>query len=844
MSKKRGTKPKQSGIKSLLHNNGNQFMDALKLYENKSHQKSLKVLDTILKKDPQNIEALVLKGLNLNAINEAQEGESYIRNAINRIDGTNTTSICCHLLGIYMRSQKNYSESIKWFEGALSNGSTNMQIYRDLATMQSQIGDFKAALRSRKKYWESFMGYRANWTGLAVAQDVNGERQQAVNTLSQFEKLAAGKISEAEKFEHSECLLYKNDIMYRSAGDNPDKLRNVLRHLNDVENDVFDKLGLLERKAAIYMKLGEMKDASVVYRTLIKRNPDNFRYYKLLEVALGVLNDNKQKLKLYQKLAQIYPRCEPPKYVPLTFVEDEGNLSELLKNYILPQLERGVPAAFSNIKPLYKLRPEIVPKLLGSIVTEYLNSLDPNESPVAYIWSNYFMAQHHLHSKELGQAQLLIDKSIEHTPTIVEFYILKARIMKHAGMIDQAADVMNNSRLMDLQDRFINCKTVKYYLRANNIEKAVEVLSLFTKNDDGAINGVKDLHLVEASWFIVEQAEAYHRLYVLNSKKLSERRNQLSDDIDQSKELLSEIKELEWNAQKYQGLALKRFVAISKFYEQFVDDQLDFHSYCMRKGTPRAYLEMLDWGKKLYTKPMFVRALKGASNIYFDLHKGITLQRSSDVKDDGPESVSTSKKSKKENTAFHKKIEEEKKQVMAYPPNQDDDPFGLKLIETTDPLHDFEKIFFQNYDQQISDSQRDYLLDFEYHYYCGKLALCLIAMKKYARYNGDRSVTNAMAIILVLATSETSPYEAIAKMVVQKAFEEEYPELPLDQSNNATFDWINFYKEQNVASPNIKALLLLYKFNIGDKGALKESIMDELSSMEPYEQSTILEYCL
>lgn len=187
-----------------------------------------------------------------------------------------------------------------------------------------------------------------------MAQDVNGERQQAINTLSQFEKLAEGKISDSEKYEHSECLMYKNDIMYKAASDNQDKLQNVLKHLNDIEPCVFDKFGLLERKATIYMKLGQLKDASIVYRTLIKRNPDNFKYYKLLEVSLGIQGDNKLKKALYGKLEQFYPRCEPPKFIPLTFLQDKEELSKKLREYVLPQLERGVPATFSNVKPFTK----------------------------------------------------------------------------------------------------------------------------------------------------------------------------------------------------------------------------------------------------------------------------------------------------------------------------------------------------------------------------------------------------------------------------------------------------------------------------------------------------------
>ena len=372
------------------------LIEALKLYEAKEYKKSVKILDIILKKDHQNIDALTLKGLNLLSLSEKDEAALYVKNATGKIEGTKASPICCHLLGIYMRTTKDYPASIKWFKAALENGSSNNQIYRDLATLQSQIGDFKAALVSRKKYWESFMGYRANWTSLAIAQDLNGERQQAIGTLSQFEKLAEGKISGAELYEHNECLIYKNDIMFRQAGANPDKLKNVLKHLNDIEANVFDKFALLERKASIYMKMGELKKASIVYRHLIKRNPDNFKYYNLLEVALGVKNNNKLRKAIYEKLQQFYPNCEPPKFIPLTFIQDEAELTRKLKEYVVPQLKRGVPATFSNVKPLYIKRTNAVAPKLQNIVLEYFATLDSTKDPIPYIWTCYYLSLIHI----------------------------------------------------------------------------------------------------------------------------------------------------------------------------------------------------------------------------------------------------------------------------------------------------------------------------------------------------------------------------------------------------------------------------------------------------------------
>ncbi|CAL9734437.1 N-terminal acetyltransferase A complex subunit Nat1p [Monosporozyma servazzii] len=858
MSRRKGAaraKPAPIAVKNvskpLTSKENTHFLEALKLYEGKQFKKSIKLLDGILKKNAKNPDTLALKGLNLQFLGEQSEGSIYMTQAIKLIEGTHASAICCHVMGIYMKATKDYVEAIKWFQASMDNGSANQQIYRDLASLQSQIGDYKNALVSRKKYWESFLGYRANWTALAIAQDLNGERQQAVNTLSQFEKMADGKITDAEKFEHSECLIYKNDIMYRNAGSDKDKLEKVLKHLNDIEPKISDKYSVLEKKANIYMKMGQFKEASIVYRTLIKRNPDNFHYYKLLEVSLGIKNNNKLRKLLYEKLSTFYPRCEPPKFIPLTFIKDEGELSKKLEAYVIPQLNRGVPATFSNVKPLYQKRSQLVPKLIETIVLSHLESINVEESPVPYIWTCYFLAQHFLFLKNFTKAQEYIDMAIKHTPTLVEFYILKGRIFKHQGELVKAAEVVDEGRQLDLQDRFINCKSVKYYLRANNIEKAVEVVSLFTKNEN-SVNGVKDLHLVEAAWFIVEQAEAYYRLYLDESKRLITLNKELTevDEKDEAKknDLALQVKDCTWNCNKYQGLSIKRFTAISKFYQQFEDDKLDFHSYCMRKGTPRAYLDMLKWGDKIYTKPMYVRSMEGASKIYFEIDTNQKVTQAKIAQGEEPVIISN-KQLKKEAAALHKRQEQEKKSVMAYSEDQDNDPFGDKMIHTKHPLREFDETFYSQYNKQVRDDERDCLLDFEYNYRIGKSALCLGSMSKLNARIPEGSSPQASAIIAVMATillkaAKEGQFDEVAKMVALKSLETQYNGLiSLEQTDFQEFN--DLAEKYPSLSTNLIILQFMYRFpTVFDQTKVKSMIINAAATLDPYGQFQILNYTL
>lgn len=52
------------------------------------------------------------------------------------------------------------------------------------------------------------------------------------------------------------------------------------------------------------------------------------------------------------------------------------------------------------------------------------------ESPTTILWLYYLLAQHYDKLGLVQQALLYIDKAIQHTPTLIELYMIKAKIHK------------------------------------------------------------------------------------------------------------------------------------------------------------------------------------------------------------------------------------------------------------------------------------------------------------------------------------------------------------------------------------------------------------------------------
>ena len=60
--------------------------------------------------------------------------------------------------------------------------------------------------------------------------------------------------------------------------------------------------------------------------------------------------------------------------------------------------------------------------------------------------------------------------------------------------------------------------------------------------------------------------------------------------------------------------------AVAKHFEDFQEDQFDFHSYCLRKVTLRAYVSVLRYEDVIHGHDFFCRAAEGMIRIYLYLH--------------------------------------------------------------------------------------------------------------------------------------------------------------------------------------------------------------------------------
>lgn len=436
------------------------FREVLTLYETRQLKKGLKAADQILKKHPEHGETLAMKGLIVANMGRREEGLELAKKGV-RYDLT--SHIVWHVFGLCQKLEKNYDEALKSYTQALRFDRDNMNILRDAASLQCQLRLFDGLVETRHTILRLRPNLRQNWVSLAVAYYLNGSPDEALRVLESYE----GTLKNVPPYdvENSETALFHVTLL-DALGQHQEALSFL--DTNSKSRVIVDKTAVMEKRANLLSKM-QSADAEQAWRTLIDHNPDCTTYYH--GYVSGKSTD--ETLASLHEFAAHIPRANAPKRLALDYASGD-TFKELASAYITAGITKGVPSLFADVKSLYKdpAKLDIIQTLLDEL---------PADDPSTHLWLQYFRAQHYSHLGQYDRALEILETSIAHTPTLPELYTCRARTYKRAGDPYKAARSLEEARLLDGQDRFLNTKSAKYHLRAGLVEEAYHRLGMFTK---------------------------------------------------------------------------------------------------------------------------------------------------------------------------------------------------------------------------------------------------------------------------------------------------------------------------------------------------------------------------
>uniref|UniRef100_A0A4W2BU04 N-alpha-acetyltransferase 16, NatA auxiliary subunit n=1 Tax=Bos indicus x Bos taurus TaxID=30522 RepID=A0A4W2BU04_BOBOX len=442
---------------------------------------------------------------------------------------------------------------------------------------------------------------------------------------------------------------------------------------------------------------------------------------------------------------------------------------ELMDKFLRVNFSKGCPPLFTTLKSLYYNTEKI--SIIQELVTNYETSLKTcdffspyengeKEPPTTLLWVQYFLAQHF---DKLGQYSLALDyinAAIASTPTLIELFYMKAKIYKHMGNLREAVKWMDEAQSLDTADRFINSKCAKYMLRANMIKEAEEMCSKFTREGTSAMENLNEM---QCMWFQTECISAYQRLG------------------------------------RY-GDALKKCHEVERHFSEITDDQFDFHTYCMRRMTLRAYVDLLRLEDILRRHGFYFKAARSAIEIYLKLYDN-PLTSESKQQERNSENLSAKELKKmlsKQRRAQKKaKVEEVRKHVERehQPKNQkkkrdeEEETSGFKeellpekLERIENPLEEAIK-FLIPLKNLVADNIDTHLLAFEIYFRKGKFLLMLQSVKRAFAINRNNPWLHECLIKFSKSVSNHSNLPDIVSKVLSQEMQKIFVNKDLESFN-------------------------------------------------------------
>ncbi|XP_032170252.1 N-alpha-acetyltransferase 16, NatA auxiliary subunit isoform X3 [Mustela erminea] len=443
---------------------------------------------------------------------------------------------------------------------------------------------------------------------------------------------------------------------------------------------------------------------------------------------------------------------------------------ELMDKFLRVNFSKGCPPLFTTLKSLYYNTEKI--SIIQELVTNYETSLKTcdffspyengeREPPTTLLWVQYFLAQHF---DKLGQYSLALDyinAAIASTPTLIELFYMKAKIYKHMGNLKEAAKWMAEAQSLDTADRFINSKCAKYMLRANMIKEAEEMCSKFTREGTSAMENLNEM---QCMWFQTECISAYQRLG------------------------------------RY-GDALKKCHEVERHFFEITDDQFDFHTYCMRKMTLRAYVDLLRLEDILRRHAFYFKAARSAIEIYLKLYDN-PLTNESKQQEIHSENLSAKelkkmlskqrraqKKAKLEEERKHAERERQQKNQKKKRDEEEEEASGLKeeltpekLERIENPLEEAIK-FLIPLKNLVADNIDTHLLAFEIYFRKGKFLLMLQSVKRAFAINSNHPWLHECLIKFSKSVSNHSNLPDIVSKVLSQEMQKIFVNKDLESFN-------------------------------------------------------------
>ncbi len=472
---------------------------------------------------------------------------------------------------------------------AQRHDSENFNVVRDLSYLQLYLRQYTSFLESARKGMEMRSNMMVNWATYAFANYLSHDYDFAFRLLESGQKIGAANIKLTEKHE---ILLFQSLMLVKQ-----NKLEEALTFLLDNEQHMaYDKTLFNEKVFDLAVKLNKKEIALDFVNRSFKINAENANYFvaylnathslriasfeELLKYSITNPESAVELLKTVQE--DIKPRIRSRIVNRLELALSQGDkFKEIFSSYFQQNVKQNLPSFFINVKFIYTFQSskiaiieEVISAHLASIkssgkLDQSLTNGEVLDITPNLIWVHYYAAQHYDFIRDLEKALQYINLAIDSTPSVVEFYMVKSKILKHGGMLEGSAKSYEKAKKLDIGDRYLNARYAKIYARIGDVPRSVEIMKEFVRDP---LSDENTDHF-QCMWYETECGSAYLR----------------------GKSILR---------------AHRLFKFLLSHFSTLIEDQFDFYNYCLRRFMINDFASTMEYMDRILDYKYVYRSLE------------------------------------------------------------------------------------------------------------------------------------------------------------------------------------------------------------------------------------------
>ncbi|OAF70804.1 N-alpha-acetyltransferase 16, NatA auxiliary subunit [Intoshia linei] len=561
----------------------NLYKKLLKCYECKQYRNGIKISKQILDVFPNHGETISIKGLCLYGIGKKEQGEKCVKEGLRY---SINSDLCWRVYGLIHRYNRRYSESLKCYRNAIKMDAVNLTVLRDSAAIEIHLREFDNFRETRQKLLLQSSTKTACWVGYSLGYYFCGDYKNALCVFDSFNEDNTDYKS-LELCEKGNIVLYCVKLYMLNQ-----EYQNALNYIYKSKDTILDHIQIWKVMVEILQKLNRFEDCLQVYSCLLNANPHCMGFIKGFIDISKIVHETKNSVEVLCELSSKYPSSVAIQKM-LILASDGENLKMIIRKMVYDAAKRSQFSLVEFLSFMYKdsykmqMLHTVLNEICKTIENNYILSPYDNVEETVYpktfeLCIYYYMACNDLKLKNYDLALSFTSKCRQHTPNFVEVIELEVIIHHQAHDNKKALELAKFCQSLDYADRFLNQLYQKSLLLNNEIEDALLTMHAFSRDNSNPIVQLADMQCL---WFITMQCEAEYR------------RGRLDHSL------------------KYCHQIFNIFVNI-------INDQIDFHSYCLVKYFINAYIDFIHYEDTAMQHYSFKRASELAVKIYLEIYDG------------------------------------------------------------------------------------------------------------------------------------------------------------------------------------------------------------------------------